>query len=217
MPDRPDVLAKATGVVSNTLGALANVLIVLVFGIYLAADPEVYLGGLARLFPKGRRARVREVLLAVGSTLRWWLIGKFLSMVVIGVLTAIGLWLLGVPMAVTLALIAALLTFIPNIGPILAVVPAALLALLQSPMQVVYVCLLYFGIQTFESYLLTPLVQRRTVSLPPGLTIFAQVLAAVLLGGLALALATPMAAALVVLVRMLYLEDVLGDRETAGS
>lgn len=138
-------------------------------------------------------------------------------MIVIGVLTAIGLWLLGVPMAVTLALIAALLTFIPNIGPILAVVPAALLALLQSPMQVVYVCLLYFGIQTFESYLLTPLVQRRTVSLPPALTIFAQVLAAVLLGGLALSLATPMAAALVVLVRMLYLEDVLGDREPAGS
>lgn len=156
MPDRPDVLAKVTGVFSNTLGALANFVIVIAIGIYLAADPDAYVHGFARLFPKPRRARVLEVLAAIGTTLRWWLMGKFLSMIVVGVLTAAGLWLLGIPLAVTLALIAAALTFIPNIGPILAVVPAALLALLQSPMQVVYVCLLYLGIQTFESYLLTP-------------------------------------------------------------
>lgn len=99
MPDRPDVLAKVTGVFSNTLGALANFVIVIAIGIYLAADPDAYVHGFARLFPKPRRARVLEVLAAIGTTLRWWLMGKFLSMIVVGVLTAAGLWLLGIPLA----------------------------------------------------------------------------------------------------------------------
>ena len=132
-------------------------------------------------------------------------------MIIIGVLTAVGLWLLGVPLALTLGLLAALLTFIPNIGPILAVVPAALLALLQSPTRALYVVLLYLGIQTVESYLLTPLMQKRTVSLPPALTIFAQVLMGILVGRIGLVLATPLTAALFVLVKMLYVEDILGD------
>ncbi|MGE3269472.1 MAG: AI-2E family transporter [Chloroflexota bacterium] len=215
LPDRSDIFSRVTGVFSTTLGVLANVVIVLFLGLYLAVEPSTYRDGVLRLVPPARRQRACEVLSAVVSTLRWWLIGKVASMMVIGVLTYVGLLFLDVPLALTLALLAALLTFIPNVGPIIAAVPAVLLGLLQGLVVAGAVIALYVAIQTVESYVLTPLVQRRTVSLPPGLTITAQVLLGVLLGGLGLALATPLTAAALVLVKMLYVEDVLGDRPGA--
>jgi predicted PurR-regulated permease PerM len=208
---RADVVAGVAGVFSTTLGTLVNVAIILVIGIYVAVEPGIYTDGIIRLVPIGKRERAREILYEVGYTLQWWLIGRVASMAVVGVLTAVGLWLLGVPLALTLGLLAALLTFIPNIGPTLAVVPAALLALLQSPTKSLYVILLYLGVQAVESYLLIPLVQRQTVSLPPALTITAQVLLGILVGGFGLVLAVPLTAAVMVLVRMLYIEDALGD------
>ncbi len=212
LPERRDVLSGVTGVFSNTLGAVANIAIVLFLGLYLSVDPALYREGLVRLVPPARRDRARVVLLTVGYTLRWWLVGKLIDMAVVGVLTWLGLVLLGVPLALTLALLAALLTFIPNIGPVLAAVPAVLLALLEGPTQALYVVLLYLAVQTVESYLITPIVQQRTVSLPPALTITAQVLLGVLAGALGLLLATPLAAMALVLVKMLYVEDALEDR-----
>ena len=211
MPGRADVLARVTGIFSTTLGLFADLFIIISIGLYLAVEPRLYTRGVILLVPASRRERARAVLNEVGSTLRWWLIGKAASMVVIGTLTALGLWLLNVPLALTLGLLAAVLTFIPNIGPILSVVPAALLALLQSPTRALYVILLYLGIQTLESYLLTPMVQRRAVQLPPALTIFSQVLLGVLVGGLGLALATPLTAAALVLARMIYVEGTTDD------
>jgi len=211
VPNKADVLARVTGVFSTTFGAIANFFIIIFIGLYVAAEPRLYTGGLIRLVPLNRRQRAREVLNEVGSTLRWWLIGKVASMIVVGVSTVVGLWLLDIPLALTLGLLAALLTFIPNVGPILSLVPAMLLALLQSPMQALYVALLYLGIQTVESYFLTPLMQKRTVSLPPALTIFAQVLFGVMVGSLGFVLATPLTAAALVLVKMLYIEDTLKD------
>jgi predicted PurR-regulated permease PerM len=216
IPDRADALAKVTGVFSATLGALANFVIVLFVGLYLAAEPTLYFNGLMKLAPVGRRERAGEVLTAVGDALRWWLLGKVISMAVVGAFTTLGLWLLDVPLALTLGLIAALLTFIPNIGPILSAIPAVMLALMQSPTLALYVALLYLGIQTVESYLLTPLLQKRAVSLPPALTISAQVLLGVLLGGLGLALATPLTAASLVLVKMLYVGEAPDDQSTGG-
>lgn len=141
----------------------------------------------------------------------WWLIGRLLSMLIVGITVTISLWLLGIPLALTLGLLAALLDFIPNLGPTLATVPAVLLALMQSPTQAVYVLLIYIVIQQAESYLLTPIVQHRTVSLPPALTIIAQVILGVLFGVMGLILASPLAAVVLVLIKMLYVEDVLGD------
>ena len=110
-------------------------------------------------------------------------------------------------------MIAALLDFIPNFGPILALIPAALFALLQGPTQVLYVVVLYGAIQTVEGYVLTPLIDRTTVKLPPALTLTAMVVAALLFGWLGLLLAAPAAAALMVLVQMVYVEDILGERD----
>jgi predicted PurR-regulated permease PerM len=153
------------------------------------------------------------VLERVKDTLWWWMVGRVLSMAVIGIATGVGLWLLGIPLAFTLALIAALLTFIPNIGPILAALPAVLLGLAQSPRTALYVVLLYSGIQAVETYVLGPVVDRRTVSLPPALTVIAQLLLVMVAGILGAALAAPLAAVVVVLVTMLYVHDVLGRDE----
>lgn len=209
--NQSQVLATATGFFSTTLGALANIAIVLFIGLYLAAEPRVYTGGLLRLVPRSRRRRASAVLTTLGYTLRWWLIGRAFSMLVVGSVTALGLWLLGVPLALTLGLLAGLLDFIPNIGPIIAAVPGLLLALPGGPSQALYVVLLYLAIQTAEAYVITPLVERRAVLLPPVLTIVAQIVLGVAFGLLGLLLATPLMAVVLVLIKLLYVEDVLGD------
>lgn len=210
---QPEAAGKVAGVLSGTLSAIGHTFVAIVIGLYLAADPRPYIEGTVRLFPPAHRKRAREILLAMGHTLRWWLFGKAISMVAVGIAVFIGLAVIGVPMAGALALIAALLDFIPNIGPVLALLPAALFALLQGPTQVFYVVLLYGVIQTVESYLLTPMIERRTVELPPALTLVALLVAALLFGWLGLLLAAPATAALMVLVQMVYVEDTLGERD----
>ncbi len=207
------VASKVTNAVSGTLTALGKTVVAIVIALYLAADPRPYIDGTVRLFPVAHRVRAREVLDAIGNTLRWWLFGKAISMALVGTAVFIGLIALGVKMAAALALIAALLDFIPNIGPLLAFIPAALFALLQGPTQVLYVALLYGVIQTLEGYLLTPLIERRTVELPPALTLTALLVGGLLFGWLGLLLAAPLTAALLVTVQMVYVEDTLGERD----
>jgi predicted PurR-regulated permease PerM len=204
-------LNRATSLLSTTVGAVAGLVIVLAIGAYLASEPRAYTDGVVRLLPPRRRQEGRAVLTAVGETLEGWLAGRFIGMAVIGVLTWAGLALLGVPLALTLALIAALLTFIPNIGPVLSVIPAALLALVQSASLAGWVLLLYLVIQTVESYLLTPLVQRKMIRMPPGLTFGAQLVMGSLLGVAGVALAVPLTAAATTLVRELYVAPMERD------
>jgi predicted PurR-regulated permease PerM len=213
LPSRSDILARITGVASSTLGGIANLFVILFVGVYGATEPRTYGDGFVRLIRPAKRDRARQILDELYRTLGWWLLGRLCSMVVVGVATGLGLWLLGVPLALTLGLIAAVLGFVPYVGPIVAAVPAVLIALTQGPQQAFNVLLFYAGLQTLESYLLTPLVQRRAVALAPALQIAMQVLAGVLFGVVGLALATPLTAAGQVIVRMAYVEDVLGDRD----
>jgi len=222
MPDGGAILSRISGVFSSTFGAIVDFALIIFVGVYGAAQPRLYIDGVIRLVPLAHRRRACEVVNAVGHTLRWWLIGRVASMIVVGVLTALGLWLLGVPLALAFGLLAALLDFIPNIGPIIAAVPAILLALTHGPDQALYVTLLYVGIQNAEGFFLTPMIQQRTVSLPPVLTLIGQVILGVLAGGLGLALASPLVAVVLVLVKMLYVHDLLGDNvqvdgENAGA
>jgi predicted PurR-regulated permease PerM len=202
---------RATGFLSGVFGGIATFVIILFLGLYGAAEPEVYKRSFVLLVPLSRRQRVGGVLDEIGEILRWWLIGKFISMTIIGGLTTVGLWLMDVPLALILGIIAAVLTFVPNIGPLLSAIPAVLLGLLDGPRQAMYVALLYVGIQTVESYVITPLIQRETVSLPPGLTLASQVLMGILFGVLGVALATPLTAAGLVATKRFYVEDTLGD------
>lgn len=210
---RPGIAGRVSSALTSTVGVLVNIVIVVLVAIYLAADPHPYVEGAVRLFPLRHRDRVRDVMEAVGNTLFNWLQGQLISMTVIGLLVAGGLWLMGVPLAGTLGFIAGLLEFVPNIGPILSGVPAALLAITVSTSHVLYVVLLYTAVQTLESYFLTPMVMRRAVALPPALTIVAQLVGTLTAGWLGLLLATPLVAALMVVVRKVYLESVLGEAD----
>ncbi|MBA3322486.1 MAG: AI-2E family transporter [Pyrinomonadaceae bacterium] len=206
-----NVLGRVTGLASTTLGALVNVVVVAVIGLYLAAQPDLYSGGIKRLFPFKYRARAGEVFGVLDEALWRWLLGRMGLMLSNGLLTALGLWLLGVPLALTLGLLAGLLNFIPNFGPFIAAVPAILIALLHGPRQALYVALLYFVLQMIDGYVFTPLVDRKSVELPPVLAITAQVLLGFAFGFIGLLLASPLTATMMLLVKMLYVEDVLGD------
>lgn len=212
-----DLLANVFGAVSGTLGALGSALVILFTGLYLAVDPGTYRRGLVRLVPPRHRERASDVLDQMGEALLWWLIGKLISMSLVGVLTYLGLWLLDVPLALTLALIASALTFVPNFGPIVSAVPAVLFASSDGLAQAGWVVALYVAVQTVESYLVTPLIQQRTVSLPPALTLGAQIVAGVLAGAPGLALATPLTAAGLVLVREIYVKDTLEQPQRAPA
>jgi predicted PurR-regulated permease PerM len=207
-----DLLGSVTGIVSGTLGAIVTVMVVLFTGLFLAADPRLYVKGVVHLVPPRYRDRMAEVLGAVGYTLKWWMIGQAVDMVVIGIATAIGLWLLGVPLALLLGVIAALFNFIPNFGPLFSMVPATLLALSIDPTKAIYVVILFIVLQNLEGYLLMPIIQGKAVDLPGAMAIVSQVLLGILAGALGLALAAPLAAAALVAVKMLYVEDLLGDR-----
>jgi predicted PurR-regulated permease PerM len=213
LPDSAGAVQRATGAVTRTFAFLANVLIVLFLGIVFALTPRVYSENVLRLVPPRRRARAEALLGALGHTLRWWLLGRLISMSAIGVLTWIGLTVLDVPLAFVLALIAALLSFVPNIGPIVSAVPAVLLGLVEGPEKAIMVALLYLAVQAIESWLLDPVIDRKTIYLPPALTVLAQLAMAVIAGIVGVALATPLAAVIAVSTRMLYVEGVLGDRE----
>jgi predicted PurR-regulated permease PerM len=207
-------LSSVGGIFSTTAGMIANFFITILLAIYLAAEPKIYVHGFTKLFPVASRPRIYQVLAQIGDTLRWWLIGKIGSMLVIGILTWIGLSIIGVPLALTLGLIAGLLSFIPNFGPILSAIPAILLAFIDSPVTALYVIGLFIGVQLIESNLVTPWIERQTVELPPALTITSQLILGILIGGLGLVLATPLLAVVMVLIQTLYVEDVLGDRNT---
>lgn len=211
------LLSGVGGFFSSTIGAIGNFFIVILLAIYFASEPRFYVRGFVKLFPRRHRHRAAEVTASIGDTLRWWLIGKVGSMIFIGLLTWIGLSIIGVPLALTLGLIAGLLSFIPNFGPIISALPALLLAFIDSPITAVYVLGLYIGVQLIESNIVTPLIERETVELPPALTIVFQLALAVLVGGLGLVLATPLLAVIMVLVQMVYIQDVLGDRDTDAN
>jgi predicted PurR-regulated permease PerM len=209
--------SRAGGVLSTTLGGLGGLFVVFFIGLFLAFDPDLYVRGFLRVVPGGRRAYVRRSLSLVSHTLQMWMIGKLGSMSIVGIGTWLGLALLEIPLATLLAVAAAILTFIPNFGPVVSAAPAILLAFLQGPVKALWVLGLYLGIQTVESYLLTPLLQKKTVDLPPALTLVAQVVMGTLAGGLGLIVATPLSAAVLALIKQAHAEDVRSDESSDPS
>jgi len=204
-------LQRAPELLGATLGGLVDAVVVVAAALYFAAAPEMYANGLVRLVPIPYRGRARAILGEMASTLRWWTLGQLVDMVVVGVLSTVGLRLLGVPLPYALGALAGLLTFVPYFGAILAAVPAVAVAAtvsLQTAGWVVGVFLVCHGV---EGYIVAPYVQRRTVDLPPALTILSMLVLGALFGPLGLAVATPLAAVALVGVREVYVRDTLGD------
>jgi predicted PurR-regulated permease PerM len=209
------MVGKGLRLVGSTFAAFGSFVVVLFLGIFLAWQPRAYAEGFTRLFPQRRRKRAREVLDAIGHVLKRWLVGQMVLMAIVGTLTGIGLALLGVPFALPLALFAGLSEFVPYVGPIVAAIPAVLVGFAEGPQLALWVAGLYVAIQSIESYVLTPLIQHRAVFLPPALLLFSQVVLGVTAGPLGVIVATPLAAAGLVAVNKLYVEDVLGDKSVS--
>jgi predicted PurR-regulated permease PerM len=190
-------------------GGLADFVVVVFAGIYLATQPNFYRIGAIKLVPPARRAIAAEAMLESERALRLWLKGQALAMVVVGTLTGVGLWLLGMPSAFVLGLIAGLLEFIPFAGPIIAAIPAVLLALAVSPELALWVVGLYLIVQQFEGNVLTPLVQQYAVDLPGAVLLFSLIGFGTLFGTLGVILAAPLAVVTMVLVKRLYVIETL--------
>jgi predicted PurR-regulated permease PerM len=211
VPSSADLLGRISGVFSTALGALVNAGLILVIGAYLAIEPDLYLRGLILLVPPPRRERAETILRAIGYALQWWLIGRIEAMIAVGALTGVGLWLIGMPLILALAIIAGVLSFIPFVGPVLSAVPAVLIALAEDPLRALWVAGIYVVVQVLESNLITPQITKRAVSLPPAVLLTSQLLMGVLLGFLGLLLATPLVVVFIVLTQMIYLQGVLGE------
>lgn len=207
-----DTLTTAVTALGGIVSALA---LVLVGGLYLAAQPTLYGGGLMKLIPESARGRSAETFEAIATSLRGWLKGQALGMVFVGIGTSIGLSLIGLPAAPAIGMVAGLAEFVPYLGAIVAGIPAVILGFAQGTSTGLWAVAVLVIVQQLQGNIVMPLLQNRMVDLPPAITIFGIIVAGVLLGPVGVLLATPLTVVLLVLIRRLYLgegvEEVLGE------
>src|SRR5579875_1397154 len=219
LPALPQTVGVAAtrlgGIVSGTLSAVLSTGFVIFVAVCLAIEPALYIGGLVRLFPPSRRNRLQTVLFEISESLRWWLIARLISMLILAVLVTTGLSLLRIPLAGLLGIIAGCLAFVPNIGAIVAALPALILAFAIGPERALAVLVMYWVCHFLDDFFIVPVAERKVVQLPPALTITAQVLLAVAGGVIGIMLAAPLTACTIILVRRLWVEDVLENRRVA--
>jgi predicted PurR-regulated permease PerM len=187
------------------------VVITLIAGFYLAAQPKLYRRGLDQLFPRRWRSEADETIADIGQALRLWLIGELIQMALIGMLTLAAVWLIGLSSPLALAAIAGLAEFIPYLGPIIAAIPALLVATTQGSDTLLWTLFAYTLIHQIEGNLVAPLIQRRMVFIPPALLLLAIVTMLFLFGTVAVIFAAPIAVIIVTVVKKLYVRDSLGE------
>jgi predicted PurR-regulated permease PerM len=209
-PAESGFFANAGTIALATAEALVNLLLVLFGAVFLAGNPRIYRTGLLKLVPERRRALAGEALSDSGRALKRWLLGQLVSMAVVGSLTGIGLWMLGVPSALALGVVAGVAEAIPYAGPVIAAIPGLLIALLAGPQTALWTLFLYVAIQQIEGTLVMPIIQKRAVSLPPALTVFGIVAAGLLFGTVGLIFAAPLLVVAYVMVKKLYVQEALG-------
>jgi predicted PurR-regulated permease PerM len=173
----------------------------------LAAQPTLYAGGLLRLLPTGSRTQIAETLDAITVSLRNWLKGQALGMLFVGFATGLGLWLVGVPAAWAIGLIAGLAEFVPYLGIFVAGIPAVVLGFGQGTSTGLWTIGILLAVQQIQGNLVMPLLQNRMVDLPPAITIFGIIAAGILFGVSGVLLATPLTIVVLVVIRRLYLRE----------
>ncbi len=201
-------LGHLTRFFSFTVESLIGLLLFFLVGFYVAINPAAYEQLLLHIFPPSHRDFTTGVISSILTELKRWVISKCIGMIAVGILTFIGLWILEIPLSVLLGLIAGLLAFIPIAGPILASVPAILIALIISPLAAFYVILLFLFVHFIEGYFLTPFIEKKAVSLPPGIILLAQSMLTVLIGWFGLILATPLTVSL-----LTWLKESYGEKK----
>jgi predicted PurR-regulated permease PerM len=210
----PETVAKVAKGTFTAFGALADLGLVLFLAIYLAVDPRTYRDGALALLPLRARAKVGSALDAAGDMLRKWLVGQLGAMATVGILIGFGLALLGMPLALPLGILSALLEFVPVVGPLVALFVGVLVAMGQGPEMAVYVAILYTAVLFVEGNVIIPLAQKWAVALPPALGLLAIAVFGILFGLMGVLFAMPLLVVLVTLVQRLYIdEDGQGEME----
>jgi predicted PurR-regulated permease PerM len=200
------------GLVRTSTTFVEAVIIMLISGVYMAAQPRLYRTGVIWLFPPRRHGEAAEIYDGIGEALRLWLLGQLFEMFVIGLLSTFAVWLIGVPSPLALGLIAAVGEFIPYLGPILAGIPAVLVALTKSPETALWTLLAYLLIHQIEGNLVAPLIQRRMVAIPPAVMLLGIVAITYLFGAVAIIFAAPMAVVIFAAVNLIYVRDTLHEK-----
>lgn len=198
------LVSGAWPVLSTSMGAISGLVIAVFAGAYFAAEPSLYANGLVRLAPEAVRPRIRSALHDVADTLRHWLLATLFNMLSVGILTTAGLLIIGIPAAVPLGVLAGIGEFVPYFGPIVTALPAIAAGFVISPGHALSVFLLILILQQIQGNLITPLIMKKVVHLPPALTVLVQSLMAVLFGVLGLLLAVPALATAIVIVKETY-------------
>ncbi|WP_109807971.1 AI-2E family transporter [Sphingosinithalassobacter portus] len=210
LPNLQSLAGGAFSFAFGAMGALTNLVLVLIAAIYLALQPGVYVRGIEHLFPKAQGEQVTRALSASGTALQRYLLGQLFTMTFVGTLVAVGLTIVGVPSAAALGLIVGLANFVPMIGPLVGAVPGVLLAFGHGPETALAAAIVYLVAQQLEGNVLTPIVQRWAVSIPPALLLFALAGLGALFGFVGVVVAAPLAVVLYTLVTMLWTRDTLG-------
>ena len=211
-----DLLGRVGGSVLPVVGGVANtllsVLIIFFISMYLLAEPETYVKGIIKLTPIWYRGRLRVILQRIDLTLRAWLSVTAVSMVVVGLGTGLGLAMLGIQEWVALGVLAGLLSFIPNFGPVVALIPAVAAAIVQAESNIIWTVVIVYGVSFFQSQVLSPVLASERMNMPAILVLLGQIIFGFFFGFLGLMLAVPLSAVVAVLVDEVYVKDILGDR-----
>ena len=203
-PSGQSIVSYATTILTSLGAILSTLAIVIVGGIYLAAQPRLYGKGVIMLTPQAARGKMMRTFLSVADSLNQWLIGQGIGMLFVGVTTTIGLWLVGLPAAPAIGLVAGLCEFVPYLGTIIVVIPSVILGFGESTSTGIWTIVVLVTVQQVQGNLVMPLLQSRMVELPPALTIFSLVASGVLLGPVGVILATPLTVVAMVVVKALY-------------
>jgi predicted PurR-regulated permease PerM len=215
-PATQAIARNALGWAGSAFSVILALIVFFFTALYLAAEPGLYQRGILWLVPPRGRRKADCVLKRVGHALKFWLMGQLAAMALVGLLIGLGLWVLGAPLPLVSGVLASMLEFVPNVGPTIAAGVPTLLSVsaegrfLDGPSLAVAVASWFLIVQMLESYLMTPLIQRKAVELPPALLIVSQLAAAVLLGPLGVLIAAPLVAAAMAASRELLVE---GDPE----
>lgn len=199
-------------VLGGVADTVLSILIVIFLSMYLLANPQMHQEGLIRLVPLWYRHRVREIVARLDLMLRGWLRATIISMAFVAIATGVGMALLGIQQAAALGVLAGVLSFIPNFGPIIALIPSVAVGIVQAPENVGWIIVVIYGVSFIQSQIVTPILVAGSIRLPPVLVLLGQIIAGAFLGFLGLMLAVPITAILMILVQEIYVKDMLGDR-----
>ncbi|MCL4251474.1 MAG: AI-2E family transporter [Anaerolineae bacterium] len=206
--------ASVLPVLGGVANTLLSILIVIFLSMYFLSDPNMHQEGLVRLLPVWYRERAREIIREIDATLRGWLRATLASMIFAGVATGVLLALLGIEQSIALGVLAGVLSFVPNFGPIIALIPSVAAGIVEVPGSVLWIVVIIYGVSFVQSQIITPILVSDTIKIPPVLILLGQIIAGVFFGFLGIMLAVPMTAILTVLVKEIYVKDVLGDSES---